>query len=57
MKKNRLLVLAAVLMGTALLSTSQSADARCIPGLCYEVDENTVCCWSDSGCILECWDW
>lgn len=57
MKKNkfRLLLLAALLTGTALLSTTTSAVA-CNRWMCFEVDENTTCCW-DGNCQLECWDW
>lgn len=58
MRKGKLLLLAAVLMGTALLSAAQPADAgRCVPGMCFEVDEYTTCCWSETGCVLECWSW
>jgi hypothetical protein len=41
--KLRLLLLAAVLTGTALLSTSQSAAAACIR-YCWHVDADTTCC-------------
>jgi hypothetical protein len=57
MKKNRvrLLLLAILLLGTTLLAGTRSADA-CIREMCFEVDYNTVCCWSET-CVLECWDW
>jgi hypothetical protein len=41
--KIRLLLLAAVLTGTALLSTTQPAEASC-SFYCWHVDENTTCC-------------
>jgi hypothetical protein len=55
MKKRsfRLLSLAAVLAGTALLSSARPAAARCIPGFCWMVNENTTCCWGET-CQLEC---
>jgi hypothetical protein len=57
MKKNkfRLLLLATLLTGATLLSGVKSADA-CIREMCFEVDDDTVCCWSET-CVLECWDW
>lgn len=57
MKKNRfrLLLLATLLSATALLSGARSAVA-CNPWMCFEVDENTTCCW-EGNCTLECWDW
>ena len=39
----RLLLLAAVLTGTALLSASRPAEAACF-FYCWHVDENTTCC-------------
>jgi hypothetical protein len=39
----RLLLLAAVLTGTALLSAAPPAEAAC-PFYCWHVDENTTCC-------------
>lgn len=58
-KRNpRLLLLAAVLTASALLSAAQPAAAgRCVPGMCFVVDAYTTCCWSDVGCVLECWSW
>jgi len=55
MKKrtSRLLLLAGLLAGTALLSAARPALARCIPGLCWMVNESTTCCWSET-CQLEC---
>lgn len=57
MKKNkfRLLLLATLLTGTALLSGVSPAVA-CIREMCFEVDDDTTCCWSET-CVLECWDW
>lgn len=57
MKKNkfRLLLLATLLTGTAFLSGVSPAVA-CIREMCFEVDDNTTCCWSET-CVLECWDW
>lgn len=55
MKKFRLLLLGALLTGAALLSSVEPA-AACIREMCYEVDINTVCCWSET-CELQCWDW
>lgn len=52
MKKSRLLLLAALLTGTALLSGAKSAVA-CNPWMCFEVDLNTTCCWTGT-CELEC---
>lgn len=54
-KRFRLLLLAGLLAGTALLSGVESANA-CIREMCFEVDMNTVCCWSET-CELQCWDW
>ena len=53
MKKSKLLLLAVVLTGTALLSAAKPA-AACNPWMCFMVDENTVCCWTEL-CELECW--
>jgi hypothetical protein len=54
MKKNRfrLLLLAVLLGGTALLSAARPA-AACNPYMCWIVDENTVCCWEED-CTLWC---
>ncbi len=54
MKKNRfrLFLLAALLSGIALLSATKEAVA-CYPYLCWNVDENTVCCWEED-CTLWC---
>jgi hypothetical protein len=41
--KLRLLLLAAVLTGTAVLSTPEVAEAYCF-FYCWHVDENTTCC-------------
>jgi hypothetical protein len=48
----RLLLLATVLTGTALLSTARPA-AACDPYMCWIVDENTACCWTGD-CQLWC---
>lgn len=53
MRKIKLLLLAAVLTGTALLSAAKPAAARCVPYMCWNADENTVCCWEED-CSLWC---
>jgi hypothetical protein len=53
MKKIKLLLLAAVLTGTALLSAARPAFSQCIPSMCWIVDEYTVCCWNED-CSLWC---
>jgi hypothetical protein len=53
MRKFKLLLLAAVLTGTALLSAAKPAAARCVPYMCWNADENTVCCW-EADCSLWC---
>lgn len=53
MKKSRFLVLAAFLTGAALLSAAKPA-AACNPWMCFIVDEDTTCCWTQF-CELECW--
>lgn len=57
MRKNRVrfLLLAILLTGATLLSGVKPADA-CIREMCFEVDYDTTCCWSET-CVLECWDW
>lgn len=50
--KLRLFLLAAVLTGTALLSTARPA-AACDPYVCWPVDEDTTCCWMED-CTLWC---
>ena len=51
----RLFLLAAAFTATALLSAAQPAASRCVPGLCFEVDANTVCCYGEDDCTLTCW--
>jgi hypothetical protein len=53
MNRFRMLLLAAVLTGTALLSAAGPAISQCIPWMCWIADPNTVCCW-DEYCNLWC---
>lgn len=48
--KLRLLLIASILAGTALISTA--AQAWC-PPYCWNVDENTTCCYEPS-CEIVC---
>lgn len=51
----RLFLLATVLMTSALLSAARPAASRCLHGLCWEVDANTVCCYGEDDCTVTCW--
>ena len=51
-KKSRLLLLAVLLTGTALVSTARPA-AACVRDMCFEVDAYTTCCYDDH-CQLWC---
>jgi hypothetical protein len=54
MNRFRMLLLATVLTGAALLSAAGPAiSEQCIPWMCWIADPNTVCCW-DEYCNLWC---
>lgn len=51
-KRFRLLLLAVLVTGSALLSAARPA-AACNPYMCFNVDEYTTCCWEPT-CELVC---